>query len=251
MCHAGNDCAFLHDEKNLYKGPAPRVVANGERKDSKVTPKPKVAAGAAVVCAQMAVASGQTTPEQATSPRAQTMCLTERVKEVMRSHARHSFGAITRLALTTAAMTISNSIPQFGRPLTQALPATTLPQTSCFDFEWVGDTGAGRNLSSLKHLPPEAQEFVGKSASPVSFITGGGTKDGVKSVGIASGLATGDELFLLKDCPNALSTGIQVQQHRKPFIWLPDQLPFFIKPDMVSSCVIEVPTWQQRLAPIG
>ncbi len=30
MCHAGNDCSFLHDEKNLYKGPAPRVVASGE-----------------------------------------------------------------------------------------------------------------------------------------------------------------------------------------------------------------------------
>ena len=90
MCHAGNDCAFLHDEKNLYKGPAPRVVANGERKDSKVTPKPKVAAGAAVVCAQMAVASGQTTSEQATSHPVQTTCLTERVKEVMRSHAKHS-----------------------------------------------------------------------------------------------------------------------------------------------------------------
>jgi len=54
-------------------------------------------------------------------------------------------------------------------------------------------------------------------------------------------MADGDELFLLKNCPTALSTGIQVNKHRKPFVWLPDEMPFYIRPEMVSRCVINIP----------
>ena len=61
--------------------------------------------------------------------------------------------------------------------------------TSQFEVEWIGDSRTGRNLSSLKQLPPEVEKFVGDSKHPVNFSTGGGVKDGGKSVGLSSGLA--------------------------------------------------------------
>ena len=172
--HAGTNCAFLHDDKNLYKGPAPKAAAKAKGDSKGKTPrKPTVAAGAAVVLSQVTSADGE--------------CLSERIKDVVKTHLRHAptkgmfgaVGAVARLALTTAAMTMGKHIPCFG-VTTSALTAASIPKTSSFDFEWISDTGAGRNLSNLKHLPPQVQEFIGQSKSPVSFVTGGGTKDGIK-----------------------------------------------------------------------
>ena len=168
--------------------------------------------------------------------------MAEKVADTVKAHARRAssgglMNSLTRFALTAAAMTMGQHMPQFGRRISD--PAVECTQT--FDIEWVSDTGAGRNLSSLKNLPQQVQQFVGRSDNPVEFSTGGGCRDGKKSVGILGGLADGDELFLLKNCPSALSTGIQVNKHGKPFVWLPNELPFYIKPNMLSKCVIKVP----------
>ena len=47
--------------------------------------------------------------------------------------------------------------------------------------------------------------------------------------------------YALKDCPHALSVGIQVEQHRRPFVWFPGQLPYLIKADRVKDVVHHVP----------
>lgn len=44
-----------------------------------------------------------------------------------------------------------------------------------------------------------------------------------------------------KDCPPAISLGQQVIDLKKPWIWLPDELPYFIKADRVKDVKIEVP----------
>jgi hypothetical protein len=35
--------------------------------------------------------------------------------------------------------------------------------------------------------------------------------------------------------------GLQVNDHKRPFLWLLDQLPFFIKADRVKDCVFHIP----------
>jgi hypothetical protein len=158
------------------------------------------------------------------------------------------FKKLVKLAVSAAATTNAPLLPQLGLNTHDVNAGVNVagmiagsPSSPTFDLEWIGDAGAGRNLSSLKHLPDDARQFLGESKHAVNFSTGGGAKGGDKIVGLNAGLAKGDELFILKDCPNALSTGIQVQKHRRPFIWVPDEVPYFIKSEMWKDCVIKVP----------
>ena len=45
----------------------------------------------------------------------------------------------------------------------------------------------------------------------------------------------------LKECPPALSLGIQVSEHQNPWVWFPGQLPFFIKADRVQDVTFHCP----------
>ena len=47
--------------------------------------------------------------------------------------------------------------------------------------------------------------------------------------------------YVLDDCPHALSLGIQVEEHGRPFIWFPGQLPYLVKADRASEIVHHVP----------
>ena len=47
--------------------------------------------------------------------------------------------------------------------------------------------------------------------------------------------------YSLKECPPALSVGIQVNEHKRPWIWFPDQLPFFVKADRVQDLTFFCP----------
>ena len=228
----------------MYTGPPPRIA----------NPKGKAKPG---VPASVALAAGLI-------PGADSKAIQESVRT--KAHAcvssilnnQQSAGGmlrkLSRAAVTLAATSTGQTLPNFGLgPVNNYFTRTSLTGTDIagliarpkatpqFEVEWIGDTGAGRNLSSLKQLPPEVEKFVGDSKHPVNFSTGGGVKDGGKSVGLNAGLAKGNELFLLKNCPSALSTGLQVADHKRPFLWLLDQLPFFIKADRVKDCVFHIP----------
>jgi len=63
---------------------------------------------------------------------------------------------------------------------------------------WLGDTGAGRTIGCVKHVP---EDVVGTSDNPVSFATGGGKRDGNVSCKV-KGEFTGDsECYLLEQSP--------------------------------------------------
>ena len=44
-----------------------------------------------------------------------------------------------------------------------------------------------------------------------------------------------------KECPPVLSLGIQIEQHRRGFVWLPDQMPYLIKADRIQDMTHFVP----------
>ena len=109
-------------------------------------------------------------------------------------------------------------------------------QSGPFQLEWIADSGAGRNLTSLKAL---AKQGVGPSAgitaTQVRFATGNGlftASEVVHTIGSEFGESSS---YLMADCPVVRSMGELVNHHGRPFVWLPGSLPFFL-PD--SSSVI-------------
>jgi hypothetical protein len=227
MCKAGKKCEFLHDDNNMYTGPPPRIA------NPKGKAKPGVAASVALAAGFIPGAESKAAQESVWTKA--FACVSSIINK--QQPAGGMLRKLSRAAVTLAATTTGQTLPNFG--ISAVNNYSTMPSfagtdiagliarpkaTPQFEVEWIGDTGAGRNLSSLKQLPPEAEKFVGNSKHPVNFSTGGGVKDGGKSVGLNAGLAKGDELFLLKNCPNALSTGLQVNDHKRPFLWLLDQV---------------------------
>ena len=114
-----------------------------------------------------------------------------------------------------------------------ALPGS---QVGPYQVEWIADSGAGRNLASAKALAQQRiYNFTPAQADPVKFATGNGhftSSEVVKTVGSCFGESSS---FLMADCPVVRSMGELVNHHGRPFVWLPNSLPFFL-PD--SSSVI-------------
>ena len=46
---------------------------------------------------------------------------------------------------------------------------------------------------------------------------------------------------MLKECPPVLSLRIHVEQHRRGFVWLPDQLPYLVKAVRIQDMTHFVP----------
>ena len=107
--------------------------------------------------------------------------------------------------------------------------------------EFLLDTGAGRNLISSKSLPQSFREHVHEANEPIEFCTGGGIRPSAEVVDLSGELSGTNTFYMLKDCPHALSAGLQVEQHGRPFVWFPGQLPYLIKADRVSDVVHHVP----------
>jgi hypothetical protein len=50
-----------------------------------------------------------------------------------------------------------------------------------------------------------------------------------------------DIFSALPECPAALSLGQQVNEQGKGWVWFPNQLPFFIKPERLAEVVFHCP----------
>ena len=109
-------------------------------------------------------------------------------------------------------------------------------QVGPYQVEWIADSGAGRNLTSAKALAQQGMyNFTPAQADPVEFVTGNGhftSSEVVKTVGSCFGESSS---YLMADCPVVRSMGELVNHHGRPFVWLPNSVPFFL-PD--SSSVI-------------
>ena len=100
-----------------------------------------------------------------------------------------------------------------------------------FDVEWIADSGASRSLASVRSLIdqgiPESliQQHVDQ-ASEIRFETGNGTTNSTESFSFHGSSFGTFEHRILDNCPIARSLG-EVVSSGRPFIWLPNELPFF------------------------
>ena len=106
----------------------------------------------------------------------------------------------------------------------------------CMNREFLLDTGAGGNLISNKGLPNDLKPFLDDAPEEINFATGGGKRVSFKAIKLQGSLSGTNVFYTLKDCPAALSLGMQVNENhnQRHFVWLPDQLPFLIKADRVQ-----------------
>jgi len=75
----------------------------------------------------------------------------------------------------------------------------------------------------------------------VNFAAGGGKRVSSKARKLRGSLSGTNVFYTLKYCPAALSVGLQVNGHQRPFIWLPNQLPFLVKADRAHEITFFCP----------
>ena len=252
-CSKGASCPYLHDDGNKYSGPKPKGLA---KKD-----EPSSSAGAAQVIAGAAFASS------IKGAKAQTSSEDSAIKGAVRDakkwcvrfakdQKKFSKGSVFEKALKAIAALIaccnplsveqensifgmlSNQVPGMIGSITSSNETLDNP---CVSHEFLLDTGAGRNLISNKGLPNDFKPFVGDAPEKVNFATGGGKRVSSKAIKLKGSLSGTNVFYTLKDCPAALSVGLQVNEHQRPFIWLPDQLPFLVKADRVQDMTFHCP----------
>ena len=74
----------------------------------------------------------------------------------------------------------------------------------------------------------------------LKFHTGGGsTRNSSDAIGLRDDFCGESNHFILDGCPFVRSVGVVVQKNGFGFVWLPDQLPFYVKDP--SKCKIVSP----------
>ncbi len=109
-------------------------------------------------------------------------------------------------------------------------------------FEFAADTGAGRHLISRDSLLSQgasAFDFdsnIRTAGEPLKFHTGGGTMNSSNSILLRDDVFGNSNHFILDGCPFVRSVGVDVQRNGFGFVWLPGQLPFYVRdPSRVTS----------------
>ena len=103
-----------------------------------------------------------------------------------------------------------------------------------FDIEIINDSGAGRMILSKSALVQQGvpgyliDKHVKDASQQMVFECGGGDVDTNKSLQIASPLTGKMEAYVLPGSPVAACMGYIVDTLRRPFIWIPGQLPFHV-----------------------
>lgn len=106
--------------------------------------------------------------------------------------------------------------------------------------EFLIDSGAGRNLISKKDIPDQWIPFLDEAPEKLRFSTGGSIRNSSEAVRLRG--ESGEGIFYaLPECPAALSLGQQVNEQGKGWVWFPNQLPFFIKPERLAEVVFHCP----------
>ena len=253
-CSKGASCPYLHDDGNKYSGPKPKGLA---KKD-----EPSSSAGAAQVIAGAAIASSIKGAKAQTS--AEDSAFKGAVRDAKKWCARFAkdqkkiskgnvfekaFRAIAALVACCNPMTVDQQGSVLGALGGNQVPGMIGSVTSsnetldnpCISHEFLLDTGAGRNLISNKGLPDDLRPFVDDAPEKVNFATGGGKRASSKAIKLRGSLSGTNVFYTLKDCPAALSVGLQVNGHQRPFIWLPNQLPFLVKADRAHEITFFCP----------
>jgi len=138
-----------------------------------------------------------------------------------------------------------------GRPF----PATKEACSGSIALEWIDDTGAGRHLSSIKHIaryfgvsPETVLKWAHAPSENISFYTGGGSDKKAKlALTIISKVWGRGELRLLDDCPEVRSSGMIVEDLDRPRIHWPGDAPYYVRDK--AHCQVVCPEWN-RIYPV-
>ncbi|CAE7840395.1 unnamed protein product, partial [Symbiodinium sp. KB8] len=108
------------------------------------------------------------------------------------------------------------------------VPASAGRPRSRRTLAWIEDSGAGRNLASVRALVEqgfarsEVEGLLRKTKDPVDFETGGGTQPSARTIGIAPVASNcSSSTYMLPDCPVVRSMGLTVLEEQRAFIWDP------------------------------
>ena len=233
-CTKGAKCPYLHDKNNLFKGPKPQALQKSSTSAS--AGAATVSAGVARVIAGAAVGS---TIKGAEAARASCSNAP--------SSGQEQFVGVLSDAKCKAQKFLKRTKGRVKQPgmfekafkCIAAMAALTDP--TCLRQEFLIDSGAGRNLISKKSLPEQWVPFLDAAPESLKFSTGGGIRNSSEAVHLR-GEHSGDGIFYtLHDCPAALSLGQQVNEQGKAWVWFPNQLPFFIKPERLSDVTFHCP----------
>ena len=233
-CTKGDKRPYLHDPNNKYSGPKPKVLAKKEEASS--------SAGAAQVIAGAAFASSIKGAKAQTQSRGRFGTQRNGVQNLpkikrgfqrlaclkkQRKHSQLLSHVATHCTLGKRARFWGHFAVKFQAWLVQ-LQVPMKPMTI--------HGHRGRNLISNKGLPNDLKPFLDDAPEEVNFATGGGKRVSFKAIKLQGSLFGTNVFYTLKDCPAALSLGMQVNENhnQRPFVWLPDQLPFLIKADRVQ-----------------
>ena len=125
----------------------------------------------------------------------------------------------------------SQCLPALLSSSERAMIAQNHSTEGTFELSWIAYSGAGRDLASLKALQDQgiptqiANQFM-QTTGNVRFETGNGHVNSDTSI-TANGNLFGHASFcMMNSCPVVRSLG-QIVATGKPFVWLPDQMPFF------------------------
>ena len=265
-CNRGSDCPFFHDPKAAPKASAaaakgaptnPKGGAPGGSAGSNAASKATVATVAALSLSKASAAEVRPDGHCSTS-------MFSRFKHLVSACARpfqsffKCFAALTCLTsplqqihdgtLAFASSGASQGLQQLhdgtlafaSSGASQGMPAVLSyqramiaqhDQRGVYEISWIADSGAGRDLASMKDfqdqgIPKQSLNQFLQSTQNVRFETGNGCVNSDTSV-IANGSKFGDASFhVTQSCPLVRSLG-QIVESGKPFVWLPGQLPFF------------------------
>ena len=136
-CSKGDQCPYMHDPNNKYKGPKPKGLSKGSSASAGAA---TVSAGAARILATASALKSQVAQAASAS----------------KSFRKH----VSKTPVMAKCMkAVAALIACLSQPMSQ---------------EFLLDSGAGRNLMSLKDLPAFIADHAREADEPMRFATGGG-----------------------------------------------------------------------------
>ena len=124
-----------------------------------------------------------------------------------------------------------------------AMPASSTANTEN-NVTWLWDTAAGRHLIGRQALSSDMRACVRATSTPVGFATGGGAQHCTQSLSFGGSklVPQEEQVYVLKECPPALSVGKAVQDQGCLFVWDPKESgPYFVPASEVHRCKLKVP----------
>ena len=231
-CNRGDSCPFSHEGRSAKA--KPKAAAKGS-----ATAKATVATLIATGASQGADAIKTNTSFVAETLRlalipfkfALTMFVT--LSNLLIPQDQRSFDDECLQPATSSSGTVSGVPAVVQRTSESACLATANWNAETTAIEWIADSGASRSLCSVRALqeqglPEDVIQQSLQQEDTLKFQTGNGTTESTHSISIHGHQFGTHDHRVLEDCPIARSLA-EIVDSGKPFIWMPNQLPYFVE----------------------